>query len=280
MSNLIKSVYFNMNPKERIIESDSRAEKRIPEIYAAQTKADDGFENFSFPRLTEGGEEYDDSEYTEGLNVINVNEVLDTERRKLSEEADRQGEEIISQARIQADEIVAEANSLAESIKKQAYEEGKTIGIEEGNIQAMRQLEEQKAALNAEYDEMLQELKEQEKALEPRFADIMAGLIKKITGVVCENKKEVIIHLIDNALNNLERTKQITIRVSKEDIMTVSARRSDFVKYLKDDTEFDILEDTSLSKNQCIIETDSKIIDCSLDAQLENLCEQIKMLAV
>ena len=269
-----------MNPKERIIESDSRAEKRIPEIYAAQTKADDGFENFSFPRLTEGGEEYDDSEYTEGLNVINVNEVLDTERRKLSEEADRQGEEIISQARIQADEIVAEANSLAESIKKQAYEEGKTIGIEEGNIQAMRQLEEQKAALNAEYDEMLQELKEQEKALEPRFADIMAGLIKKITGVVCENKKEVIIHLIDNALNNLERTKQITIRVSKEDIMTVSARRSDFVKYLKDDTEFDILEDTSLSKNQCIIETDSKIIDCSLDAQLENLCEQIKMLAV
>ena len=133
MSNLIKSVYFNINPEQRIIESDSRVEKKVPEIYAAQKSADDGFENFNFPRLTDGEEEYDDSEYTEGLNVINVNEMLDIERKKLSEEADRQGEEIISQARMQADEIVAKANLLAEDIKSQAYEEGKTIGIEEGN---------------------------------------------------------------------------------------------------------------------------------------------------
>ncbi len=269
-----------MNPEQRVIESDSRVEKRVPEIYAAKTDADDGFENFNFQQFAEGEEEYDDSEYTEGLNVINVNEMLDIERRKLSEEADRQSEEIISQARIQADEIVAQANSLAESIKSQAYEEGKAIGIEDGNVQAMKQLEEQRTALQAEYDTMFQELKEQEQALEPRFADIMTGLIKKITGVVCENKKEVIIHLIDNALNNLERTKQVTIRISKEDIMAVSARRSDFMKCLREDIEFDILEDASLSKNQCIIETDNKIIDCSLDAQLENLCEQIKMLAI
>ena len=70
------------------------------------------------------------------------------------------------------------------------------------------------------------------------------------------------------------------LRVSKDDITEVSAKRNDFVKAVKADTEFEIMEDNSLSANQCIIETDNKIIDCSLDAQLDSLCDQIRMLAL
>ena len=87
-------------------------------------------------------------------------------------------------------------------------------------------------------------------------------------------------HLIDNALHNLEKSKRIVIRVSKEDIAMVSSKRSYFAKELKEDTELDITEDTSLSANQCIIETDNKIVDCSLDAQLDNLRDQIRMLSM
>ena len=60
----------------------------------------------------------------------------------------------------------------------------------------------------------------------------------------------------------------------------VSSRRAYFAKELKEGTELEITEDASLSANQCIIETDNKIVDCSLDAQLDNLREQIRMLAM
>lgn len=266
-----------------MIDSDSRIESYIPGIYS-QPGEEDGFEKFQFRQLgddaadsmQEGGE----AQFTGGLNVINMEDVLDEERQKLSEEAAAMGESVIAKARQEADAIIAEARNEAEEIRNQAYEEGKAQGIEEGKDQALSMMESQRANMQAEYNKMFQELKEQEENLEPHFAEIMAGLVQKITGVLCEDKKDVIIYLIDNALNNLESTKKIVLRVSKDDIAEVSAKRNDFVKGVKAGTEFEIIEDNSLSANQCIIETDNKIIDCSLDVQLDSLCDQIRMLAL
>lgn len=278
MSNLIKSVYFNNTSegKNCVIDSDSHIEKFIPGIYSQH---DIEAEEYQFRQLADisssaGGE------FTSGLNVINMEEVLDEERQKISEETSARSEELLNEARAQADAIIAEANDMAENIKKEAYEEGRAQGIAEGQDYARQLLKEQEEALNKEYNNKLDGLRQQEKELEPHFATIVAALVEKLTGAVCKGKKDVIVHLIDNALHNLEKSKRIVIRVSKEDIAMVSSKRSYFAKELKEDTELDITEDTSLSANQCIIETDNKIVDCSLDAQLDNLRDQIRMLSM
>ena len=269
-----------------MIDSDSRIESYIPGIYSQPGGSEEeDFEKFQFKQLS-GGDVMDsmpedgEIQFTGGLNVINMDDVLDEERQKLSEEAAAMGESVIEKARQEADAIIAEARNEADAIRNQAYEEGKAQGMEEGTSQAMGMVESQREEMQAEYNRMFQELKEQEENLEPHFAEIVAGLVQKITGVLCEDKKDVITYLIDNALNNLESTKKIVLRVSKDDIAAVSAKRNDFVKGVKAGTEFEIMEDNSLSANQCIIETDNKIIDCSLDAQLDSLCGQIRMLAL
>ena len=55
----------------------------------------------------------------------------------------------------------------------------------------------------------------------------------------------------------------------------VSGHKAELKEQLPEQTEFDILEDASLSANQCIIETEDKMIDCSLDVQLQNLQEKL-----
>lgn len=262
--------------KNCVIDSDSRIEEFIPGIYSQQ---DIETEEYQFRQLADISSSAG-SEFTSGLNVINMEEVLDEERQKISEETSAKSEELLNEARVQADAIIAEANARAEDIKKEAYEEGKAQGIAEGQDYARQLLKEQEEALNQEYNNKLNRLHQQEKELEPHFATIVAALVEKLTGAVCKGKKDVIVHLIDNALHNLEKSKRIVVRVSKDDIAMVSSKRSYFTKELKEDTELDITEDTSLSANQCIIETDNKIVDCSLDAQLDNLREQIKMLAM
>jgi len=254
LSNLIKSVYFNnlSEGKNCVIDSDSRIEEFIPGIYAQPAEEAGGYQ---FRQLAELDGDAG-AEFTSGLNVINMEEVLDEERQKLSEETAAQSEELINAARAQADEIIAQANAQAENIKKDAYEEGRTQGIEEGQNYAMQALREQEEALRQEYN------------------------VEKLTGAVCKSKKDVIVHLIDSALHNLEKSKKIVLRVSKADIAIVSSKRSAFIKELKEGTELEITEDNSLSANQCIIETDNKIVDCSLDAQLDSLREQIKMIAM
>lgn len=277
MSNLIKSVYFtNVNEGEKcVIDSDSRIEEYIPGIYT-QSGIDD--ENFSFRQLSDIAEDAD-AGFTGGLNVISMDEVMDEERQKISEETSVMSMEVLNEARAQADEIIAEANRAAENIRNQAYDTGFAQGIEEGKRQGAVLLEEKRAALAQDYNRRLKLLEEQEKELEPHFASIIAGLVEKLTGVICENKKDVIVHLINKALKNLEKTSRIVLRVSKEDIAVVSLKRGEIMKYIREGTEFEIVEDAGLMLNQCIIETDNRIIDCSLDAQLDNLREHIKMLA-
>lgn len=270
MSNVIKSVYFtNVNEGEKcIIDSDSRIEEFIPGIYS-QSGMEEEFETFQFRQLSEVADTVEEGQFEDELNTNDIEEenILDEQRQNLLEEA-----------QAQADEIIAQAQAAAENIKNQAYETGMAQGIEEGKKQGAVMLEEKRAELVENYNRRLQKLEEQEKELEPHFASIIAGLVEKLTGVICENKKDVIVHLIDKALKNIEKTSRIVLRVSKDDIAVVSSKRNMLTKDIKEDIEFEIIEDTGLIQNQCIIETDNKIIDCSIDAQLDSLRKQIKMI--
>ncbi len=278
MSNLIKSVYFNMEPgKVKSIDSDENVEQYIPRIHelghVEETKP------FHFEALDGAfSEEDEEAEFESGLSVISMDDVIGEEREKLSAEMSEERENMLEEARQEAESIVAEANEQAEAIKEMARSEGRTIGVEEGRSEAGVELEQMRQSLQQEYQEKMLELEEQEKNLEPAFAEIIVSLVKKLTGIVCEDKKEVILYLIGNALRNMEKTSKLVLRVSKKDIARVSAKKSTFKLLAKDVAEFDILEDESLTESQCIIETDNRIIDCSLDAQMQNLEEHVKLL--
>lgn len=278
MSNLIKSVYFNNTNegKKCVIDSDSRINEFIPEIY--QSSSGDGFEPFQygqFPDISAGTDNFPGD-----INVIGIDGAVDGEEQELPEEMAAKCGELLDEARSQADGIIAQANSQAESIRNDAYEEGRAQGYEDGQKEAAALLGKQQDELRNEYKKMAERLKEQERQLEPHFAEITAALVEKLTGVICKGKKDVIVHLIDNALHSIEKTDRVVVRVSKNDIGVVSAKRNVLVKELKEGTEFEITEDAGLIENQCIIETDNKIIDCSIDAQLDNLRQQLKMLAM
>lgn len=265
MSNLIKSVYFNMNPEgSRVIDSDSQVEQFIPAFFHQPEKT----------------EELDESDFQAGMPVLNMEDVRREERRKVEQEASEQMDYMLAQARQEANEILRQAEDAAQSIREQAAEDGRNQGFAEGRAEAETFLREEEEKLRQKWMEEKRKLEEEAAGLEPKFADIMAMLIEKITGVVCQDKKEIIIYLIHQAMNQLERTNSVVLRVSKEDILSVSGRRAEWKSSLPEHVELDIVEDESLHASQCIIETDNKIIDCSLDVQLQNLKEQIKMLTI
>lgn len=290
MSNLIKNVYFTVDESDkRVIDSDIHGKDVHPEIYEHDDEGN--IKPFTFKRL--GFEENSDfvsneqqpDEFSEGMNVLSVDEVREEEKKKMAEELEEEKNRILEDARNQADEILKEAENSAEDIRNQAFEEGKNQGLEEGRNQGLIELEERRNELEQEYDSKFKELEQTEESLEPRYAELVAGLVEKLTGVVCKDKKDIIIYLIDNALrgnviNSADKTKNITLHISKEDMGTVSAKKDELLKDAGSDISLDIIEDASLSHNQCIMDLDTKIIDCSLDAQLENLKEQLRMLAM
>ena len=263
MSNLIKSVYFNVaNGENRIIESESRAEEILPEIYHPEAFSQNA-------GLAEG-----DGDFVSGLDVIHVDDVLKEERERLEQES----AQIEQEAKIRAEQIINEAKEAAENIRNNAYEEGKKQGFEAGKLDADILLHQKEEELAIKEKELIDSYYEQMENLEPAFVDILISLVEKVTGVVVENKKDVLIYLIDNALKGVSKSKRILLRVSKEDMLRVSAKKQAFLQNLAEGIDFDIVEESTLEKNQCIIETEDKMLDCSLDVQLENLTEQLKLL--
>lgn len=262
MSNLIKSNYIYINNSKEIIDSN------LSFHALTETKGKEWVKNLHVVEREELS--------ANDLNVASMQQLIDEEQALIVQSA----EQMINDARKKAMDIINQAKAEAENIKALAVEEGKKLGYVKGfeaGSQEIKRLEEelknQLEKQEEEYQKLLQEV-------EPHFVDIMAGLIEKLTNIVVEEQRGVILYLIDRAITNQEKNDDFTVWVSKEDFEFVKMNSNRISASINEDIQLQILEDASLSKNQCLIETNGHYIDCSLDIQLSNLITDLKMLLV
>ena len=262
MSNLIKSNYIYVNATKEIINSDL--------CFKSLTRK--SVETLSENRQMSGGED----QFINGLNVASMQRLLDEEQALIVQSA----EKTMNDARNKAIDIVNKAGEEAEGIKALAMEEGKKLGYIKGFEAGSKEID----SLEAELKDKLKKQDEDYRALldevEPRFVDVVVGLIEKITNVVIQDQRGVILHLIKSAISNQEKSNDFVVWVSKEDLDFVKSHSDRIVESLNESVKLLIVEDKSLSKNQCLIETNGRYIDCSLDIQLSNLITDLKLLLV
>lgn len=209
------------------------------------------------------------------------------------EEAEKQSEEILLKAKQEAEEIVNQAHKEAEqmraavydeveNIRQQAHEEGYQAGYSDGNSQIVAEYEEKKVKLDAQFAENEQLLIEREKALiaktEHKMVDLLCRFIPSITGVSIENERNVLLHMINTAMRDLENSDKFVIRVSCDDYEMLSERKNEIYGALNPSIELEIYEDARLESMQCLIDTDNGMVDVSLDVQLNNLIKALKLL--
>jgi flagellar assembly protein FliH len=286
LSNLISNHVNNIHEQKKVkLDSDQRLIKAG--TFQTVQDSDSAFpviKPFSEPdkRYDASGETSGDADQMfPGEDVFVLDDALhEDEKKHVIESANFQAEQILDQANQQAADILDAARNEAEKIRMEAHEEGMMQGIKEGNEEAAHENETLKAELQKQYEASMAELDREEEELEPKMALLIADLVEKITGVVCDDKKDLIIYLIDNALKKLDRTKNINIHVSREDLLAVNEQSGRLKAMIPEDTSLTITEDGSLQRNQCIMETDSRVIDLSLDVQLENLRQHIKLISM
>ncbi len=214
----------------------------------------------------------DNSGFVEGLRAVVVDpapseEELIKKSDKILENARKEAKSIIDKAKLEAEQIKAEALASA---KKKGYEEGQLQSRKEVQ-KRLEELEQQRRSQQKEYEALVAEL-------EPQMAGIMAELIEKITGILVEDQQGVILYLVERAFLNMDKADAYTIRVNREDYEFLVSKKDYLIGLSGREMNLYITEDGSLVKNQCRIETELKVIDCSLDVQLTNLITNIKLL--
>lgn len=256
MSNVIKPVYFNVDRvNKKVIENDSAIKGRF-----------DTAGNNEFP------EGFD---FVPGINVINIDEIIEEQKNNVMDNVS----ELVDNAKKEAKVIIDDAKQAAETIRQEAYNDGFNQGAEAGRESAAKELDEikqqyknQEIALQSEYEKIVSEI-------EPQFAEIVGSLVEKVTGILVENT-DVFHYLIDRTIKELPVSGKYIIHVGTDDYAAVNSYKSQFETVVPKGACVEILEDVSLDKNKCIVETDTHMIDSSIDVQLNNLKRDLRLLSI
>lgn len=277
MSNLIKYPFVNLQGKEtKVIQYETDEGKFVPfdQKKKVVVKSLDEVEKEKELQIMEEKEDVKDSEFSAGVPVTNFDEMF----KQKSEEADKEAASILENAREEAREIVQEAREQADAVRENARQEGTVLGKEEGLHEAQKEIEqikedlfERKRQQEQEYEKMIQET-------EGQYVDILCSLIRKLTGVIVSDRKEVILHLIRSGIADIEPAKHYTIRVCAEDLLYIESNKEDILEKTGITGTLEVQEEKGLTEGECIIETDKQMIDCGFQTQLGNLISTLRML--
>ena len=272
-SNLVKQRYMVVPEEEkRVIDSNERMKRRLELI--RDTLPNISAEGFVSGLSAETMELLPEEDAGEG-NVIKAGVDMSAQ----AETARLEAEVLVRKAREEAAGILADARAQAEQEKAAVLESARKQGFDQG----MAQASEKERALEQEYNHRVQEMEayyaQQIETLEPQFIDAITDIYEHIFGVDLSSHREVLVHLISEAIHKNDGGRNFLVHVSKEDYPYVSEQRAQFLANLGDSWKVDIIEDSLLGTGQCMIETENGIFDCGLGTQLEELKKKLMLLA-
>lgn len=266
LSNLYKSGFIAFSEqntlvidanKNRVIrqmeeQAKARQEAETGEAEAGSEDADGSFQSFEI----------------ENIDMIHVREQADA---------------IFEDARNAAEKIIEEARAQALILKEEAKQNGMEEGYRKGFEEAKAQLNAQEEELQNRYDSIRQQLEEdyeqQLREAEPKLVDVICRLLHRITGVMVAEHQEVLVHIIDNAMKDIESSGKISIKVSEEDYADVYSHFDWIRQLVNSNVEVELISDAKLEKLECLIETENGIINCGLNEQLDHLITSLQLLA-
>lgn len=283
---IYKSGWVVVHDEEKcVIDSNERIAKKIEEQEAARKKraaasdteaGEDGFMGGL------GAERIDTLEYdedAEGGNVLKAQEEKEPEGPTL-EEIRAQIDAELEAAKEEVEQIKSIARAEIDVQRKEALDEGRKTGYSEGLQMAQseadkmkRELDEERRRMQAEYDALIDEL-------EPRFVETITAIYQHIFNIGLENEKEVLVYLIDSTLRRIDSSNTFIVHVSQDDYEHVNAQKKDLTEHaVSGRGVVEVIEDITLRKNECMIETDGGIFDCGIGTQLEELTKKLKLLS-
>ena len=213
-----------------------------------------------------------------------VESSLDENATKLIEQANSRAEQIIADANAKAQQIIADAQAQSQAdagrALEQAQQQGYTQGYSEGNQKAVQEIQAKMAELSEKEAAMEQSYQEKLSNMEPYLIDKLTDIYDHIFAVDLSEYRNVLFHLISNTLHALDNTDTYLIHVSEQDYQFVSMQKAQIAEDggVKP-SMIEFVEDRTLGKNECLIETPDGIYDCSLSVQLTELKRKLLLLS-
>ncbi len=193
------------------------------------------------------------------------------EAQTIKTDAENKAQEIITNAQEEASRIREQAESEKEELKKTAYDEGykegQETGFDAGKEEVTRLIERSHKILEAvmsRREEILNETEQQ-------IVELVLLMSRKVVKIMSENQKQVVMANVLSALKKVKGRGDVTIRVNVEDVKLTTEHIKDFIGQVENIKGITVVEDSSVDRGGCIVETDFGAIDARISSQLTEL---------
>ena len=271
-SNLVKQFFMTLpEDKEKlVIDNNDRIRRRLEELSRGEGNPEGGFvSGLAIADVIEAPEDATG-------NVIKAQD----EAKELLEQSRAEAEELRAQAQAEAERILEEARAQAQAEKQQVLEQAKQQGYMEG----MSRAQAHEGAMEQEYQEkarlLEEEYEQQIEMLEPNLVEAITGIYEHIFHVELSSYREILTGLISDVLHKLDGSRSFIIHVSKDDYAYVNMQKKQMLTgAVSESVSVDVVEDATVGRNECMIETENGIFDCGLGTQLSELKKRLRLLA-
>ena len=185
--------------------------------------------------------------------------------------ARKDADDIIAKAHAEADRIIADAKAEQQAIIAKAesggYEQGRQDGYEDGKKEVDRLVERIHKiieSVQAKRQEILD-------GTEQQIVDLVVLMTRKVVKIMSDNQKSVIMANVVQALKKVKGRGDVTLRVNLADVKLTTEHIQDFIREVENIQNITVVEDSSVEKGGCIVETDFGAIDARIASQLAEL---------
>ncbi|WP_213358266.1 HrpE/YscL family type III secretion apparatus protein [Chlamydiifrater phoenicopteri] len=165
-------------------------------------------------------------------------------------------QEMLETAKQDIEEYKQHAEQEAALLKETSKNEGFNSGLQEWTTKL------------AELDASIKSFKESIKA---SLVPLAIASVKKIIGKELETNKETVVSIISGAIKELSQNNRVVIFVNPNDLEAIEKQRAELKKIIEYAEVFIISSKPEIEPGGCLIETESGIINASLDVQLQAL---------
>lgn len=194
---------------------------------------------------------------------------------KIRRDAEAAAEKALSEAeaKIQAFEVQAKArvDEVTKLAHKEGFDQGREEGYKEGQLEVSRLIDRLHVMLDRAMDKRAEILEQ----TEAQVIELVLLISRKVVKTISENQKNVVLSNISQALRKLKTRSDVIVRVNIADLQLTTEHAKDFIDAAENAKKLSIVEDSTVDRGGCIIETDFGEIDARIQSQLHELEQKI-----
>ncbi len=193
----------------------------------------------------------------------------------IKNDAEKEAASIVAEAEEKARKIISDAQVEANSVLQKAQDDGFKTGRESGYSEGYSEAERLVGRLHSMVEAVSAKRQEILDSTEQQIVELVLLMTRKVVKIMSENQKSVILANVVQALKKVRGRGDVILHVNLADVKLTTEHIKDFIREVESVKSITVVEDSSVEKGGCIVETDFGAIDARISSQLAELESKI-----